>query len=486
MRTRHVIVGVVATVSVAAASVGALAAHGKDSGSTSSQSPYVVPSTDGVETKAIFTVGDVVGDDVKDGYRMTGIPDGLGAFKAKDGAFTLLMNHEISSGGGTRAHGATGSFVSQWTIDRDKGLSVREGSDLIREIATWNSGTGSYDAATAGVILSRLCSADLPAESAFWDRKSKTGYDGRLFTNGEENGTTGRAFAHTLDGTSYELPAIGKYSHENVVANPAAGRKTVVVSTDDSTPGQVYVYVGEKRTSGNPAERAGLTGGTLYGIKVPGVPVEPAGGIASGTTFTAASLGDVSSLTGAALETASDAAGVTEWNRPEDGAWDPKHPNDFYFVITASFGGNSKLYRLHFKDPADPLKGGTVDQLLTGTEDGGTGERFHMLDNIAVDEHGHVVLQEDPGGQDYLARIWVYGIKSGSLTEVAHFDPARFSPDSITMLTNDEESSGVIDAEEILGRGWFLFDAQAHYGISNYLVEGGQLLALKIPGNLDR
>ncbi len=485
MKTRHSIVGLIAVVIVAAAAVGALAAHGKDSGSTSSQSPYVVPSADGVETRAIFTVGDVVGDDVKDGYRMVGIPDGLGAIKDKGGAFTLLMNHELSSGGAVRAHGATGSFVSQWTIDRD--LSVRDGSDLIRQIALWNTGSGSYDAPAVGVALSRLCSADLPAESAFWDRKSKTGYDGRLLLNGEENGSTGRAFAHALDGTSYELPAIGKYSHENVVANPATGRKTVVISTDDSTPGQVYVYVGEKAKTGNPAERAGLTGGTLYGIKVPGVPVEPTvGGIASGTTFTAASLGNVSSLTGAALETASDAAGVTEWNRPEDGAWDPKHPNDFYFVITASFTGDSKLYRLHFNDPANPAAGGKVDQLLTGTEDGGTGERFHMLDNIVVDEHGRVVLQEDPGGQDYLARIWMYDIKSGNLTEVAHFDPVRFSPDSITKLTNDEESSGVIDAEDILGKGWFLFDAQAHYAIPNYLVEGGQLLALRIPDRLGK
>ena len=46
----------------------------------------------------------------------------------------------------------------------------------------------------------------------------------------------------------------------------ASGAKTVVISTDDSTPGEVYVYVGEKQATGTTIEKAGLTGGELYGI----------------------------------------------------------------------------------------------------------------------------------------------------------------------------------------------------------------------------
>ena len=469
------------------AAVAAWAVSGASSGVSSSQSPYLVPTADGVEIQSIFTVGDPVGGTVG-GYRMVGIPDGLGAFKDKGDTFTLLMNHEIPAGQGVaRVHGANGAFVSRWSIKRND-LSVVDGSDLIHQIATWNAGTNSYNSPAAGIALARLCSADLPDQSALWDQKTKTGYDQPLFMDGEEV-ADGRAFAHALDGTSYELPAIGKYAHENVLANPAAGHKTVVISTDDTTPtGQVYVYVGTKKSAGNPAERAGLTGGTLYGIKINGTPVEPAGtGITSGTTFTGASLGNVEALTtGAALETVSDTAGVTEWQRPEDGAWDPKNPNDFYFVITASFGANSKLYRLRFNDPTDPGAGGTVDQLLTGTETGGTSERYHMLDNIAVDGRGRIVLQEDPGGNDYIARVWLYDIKSDSLTQIAQHDPVRFSPASITKLTNDEESSGVIDANDILGNGWFLLDVQAHFttGVDPSLVEGGQLLAMRVPQNL--
>lgn len=456
-----------ALVVAGALAVGAVAA-GTVTGPSSSQSPYVLPSQEGVVTKAILTVGDSVG-----GYRLVGIPDGIGIDKgpANAGDFTLFLNHELSSSRGTtRAHGAAGAFVSRWTIDRHD-LEVKSGGDLIKRVVSTSGATA----------INRLCSADLPEASALYDRRTRTGYDGRLFLNGEEAGAEGRGFAHAEDGTSYELPSLGKFSWENSVANPATGRATVVVGTDDSTPGQVYVYVGEKKGAGNPVERAGLTGGTLYGIKVPGVAVEPAGtGIASGTAFTAAGLGDVTAKTGAQLEAASDAAGVTEWLRPEDASWDPEHPNDLYFVITASFSGQSKLYRLRFADPADPAAGGTVDQLLAGSEDGGTGERFHMLDNIVVDHTGHVMLQEDPGGQDYLARIWQYDIGADSLTEVAHHDPARFTGPA--RLTNDEESSGIVDAEKILGKGWFVFDVQAHYATPDpELVEGGQLLALYVP-----
>ena len=254
--------------------------------------------------------------------------------------------------------------------------------------------------------------------------------------------------------------------------------------TDDTTPtGQVYIYVGEKKATGNPAERAGLTGGKLYGIKVPGFPVEPVNtGVASGTAFTAADLGDVKNLTGAQIEAASDAAQVTEWQRPEDASWDPKHPNDLYFAITSSFTTQSKLYRLRFADPADPAAGGRVDQLLDGTETGGTAERLHMLDNITVDTRGNVMLNEDPGNQPYLARVWQYDVKRDALTEVATFDPARFTPGAPGFITQDEESSGIIDAGEILGHGWYLLDAQVHKTNPDpELVEYGQLLALFVP-----
>jgi hypothetical protein len=59
------------------------------------------------------------------------------------------------------------------------------------------------------------------------------------------------------------------------------------------------------------------------------------------------------------------------------------------------------------------------------------------------------------------------------------WDP--FNPRDFYFLTQDEESSGIIDASDILGEGWFLLDVQAHYSLAGELVEGGQLLALHYP-----
>ena len=458
------------------------------SGPSSSATPYIVRSVPGVVTKSILTVGDSVNlkPDGITPYRLVGIPDGLGAFDNGDGTFTLLMNHELGATAGiVREHGAPGAFVSKWII-RKGSLEVLHGEDLIHNIATWNVGSSSYNAPATGIALGRLCSADLAAKSAYFNEATGLGFDGRLFLSGEEVGNEGRVFGHTLTGTSYELPRLGKFSWENSVANPATGDKTVVVGLDDSTPGQVYVYIGDKTNSGNPVQQAGLTNGDLYGVKVNGITTESRGtGIASGTQFTLHNLGNVQNKTGATLQSESTSAGITEFLRPEDGAWDPANPQDFYFVTTDRFDqvkdnsgaqvGRSRLWRLHFDTLANLAAGGHIDMLLDGTEP------QQMMDNITITKRGQVVIQEDPGNQAYIAKIWRYSIENDTLNLIAEHDENRFLPGGFEFLTQDEESSGIIDLSDILGEGWFLLDVQAHYSLAGELVEGGQLLALHYP-----
>jgi Bacterial protein of unknown function (DUF839) len=479
--TVRILCGVTLTTTLLVTGAPAEAAPGAATGPSSSQSPYVLPSQPGVVTKSVLTVGDSV--NLKPNgtpYRMVGIPDGLGAFDNGDGTFTVLMNHELGgTAGAVRAHGARGAFVSKWTVRKDD-LSVVAGEDLIKQVALWDIDAAAYDDPATGIVISRLCSADLPLPSALLNSATGNGYDGSIFFDGEEV-AGGRAFAHLMNGTSYELPWMGKASWENILANPGTGDKTVVAGLDDTTPGQVYLYAGDKKSTGSPVERAGLTGGNLYGIKVTGFPSEPGEGVPSGTPFTLHDFGDASAKSALEIEQEGADNGVTSFLRPEDGTWDPKRPSDLYFVTTATFGGNSRLWRLRFNDPGNPTQGGVIDMLLDGTEDGGTGERYHMFDNMTINGRRQLVLQEDPGNQSYLARIWLYDIASDTLTEVAHHDPARFDPPN-PALTQDEESSGVIDVSTILGSGWYLLDVQAHYNPGDpELVEGGQLLAMHIP-----
>jgi hypothetical protein len=446
-------------------------------GITSSQAPYLLPVAPGVKFTSIITANDNVG-----GYKMTGTPDGLGAFDNGDGTFTLVMNHELgNTAGAVRAHGSKGAFVSKWIINKSN-LSVVSGSDLIQTAYMWN-GTGYTAAAAGSAAFARFCSADLPAVSAFHNGITGLGTQQRIFMNGEENGAEGRAMAHVITGTdagkSYELPALGKFSWENSVASPALNNKTVVAGMDDATVGgQVYMYIGTKTNTGLDIEKAGLTNGLLYGVKVTGMVAESSGSLpVAGTRFALSSLGDVKALTGAALDAASTTAGVTSFLRPEDGTWDPSNPRDFYFATTNSFTAPSRMWRLRFDDALNPEAGGTIEAVLDGTE----GQK--MLDNLTIDKYGHIILVEDVGGNEHNGKVWQYTIATDDLRLVGQHDPLRFQTGAANFLTIDEEASGVVDVQDILGAGWHLIVDQAHYstGIPTDIVEGGQLLAMFNP-----
>lgn len=450
-------------------------------GPSSSQSPYLVPKKPGINFTAITTAGDV-----SNGYRMCGTPDGLGAFDNGNGTFTLVMNHEFGNTAGiTRAHGSAGAFVSKWVINKSD-LSIVSGEDLIKRINLWNPLTSSYTTYNGAfpsplAALARFCSADLPEVSAFYNSNTGLGTQARIFMNGEESGTEGRAFGHIITGpeagTSYELPYLGKFSWENSVAYSGNSDTTIVAGMDDATPGQVYFYIGTKKSTGTEIDKAGLSGGKLYGVAVTGLITETNASVpAAGTPFTLADLGPgVQNMTGATLNTNSNNVGVTTFLRPEDGAWDPSSPNDFYFATTNAFNANSRLWKLHFTNMANPVLGGTITAVLDGTE----GQQ--MLDNITIDHYGHILLVEDVGGNAHVGKIWQYTIATDSLVQIGAHDTTRFLNGGANFLTQDEEASGILDAQHILGPGMFLTVDQAHYPIAGELVEGGQLLAFNNP-----
>jgi hypothetical protein len=192
-------------------------------------------------------------------------------------------------------------------------------------------------------------------------------------------------------------------------------------------------------------------------------------------------------------------------NRIEDGHWDPSHPNDFYFVTTQ--GGVTSpagtpaldafdtggLWRLRWDDIDDPDAGATLTLLLDGSETPSDGVKLNKIDNMTIDQHGNILIQEDPGNVNHRARIVAYRISDGALGIIGQFDPDLFSAGATadpTKLTIDEESSGIIDTEDFLGAGTFFFDAQVHTakglpagtgpGTVQEFVERGQYLLLKV------
>ncbi len=445
-------------------------------GPSTSTNPYLLALEPNVKITSILTVGDALPGSTTGVFG--GIPDGLGAFDNGDGTVTVIVNHELATGGSVRDHGGTGAYIDTIIVDKST-LAVIGGDDAIKTAYLWD-GT-NYVAGTTN--FSRFCSGDLADTTAFFNAATGLGTETRIYLTGEESGVEGRAVATIVSGThtgeAFELPSLGNLSYENLTANPFAQNKTIIAATDDGTNGQVYIYVGEKRATGSEIEKAGLVDGKFYGIKVTGFTDETNTAAANGT-FTLDEIGpdgNVKAMTGLQIDAESEAEGVTSFLRPEDSAWDPENPNVLYFTTTNSFTGNSRLYKATFADVNHPENGGTIEAVLDGSE----GQ--HMFDNLSV-ANGKVILQEDPGNQTYIAQVYEYDIATDTLSTVLAFDPAQFTPGAPGFITQDEESSGVIDVTSIWGDAdtrAYLLDAQIHKATGDpATVEPGQLLLMTI------
>jgi predicted extracellular nuclease len=475
-------------------------------GPNTTTGPYVLPVADGVTVTSLLTVGDEGAAD--NGYELVGIPDGIGAQAGRGGKAVAYVNHELRADQGIeRRHGERGAFVSELVIDPATG-TVERGSDLLDPMVgfydyekprrqRYGARAGAPNGAAPGThtqAYQRFCSGALTQPGQLWNAETGRGARSRFYFAGEEIGVEGRVFGVNRFGQAIQLPKLGLQSWENALVAHNSSDRTVVMGNDDADPGTVTVYVGTKRRFGTWANQAGLTGGRNHAVKVPGITTDAA--------FRAANdkgepvrfgLQDIRWYqSGAAQEAEGLNEKVMQFNRVEDGAFDPNNPNDYYFLTTdggegTGAGGGGGLWRIRFDDIERPKAGGTLTLVLDGTDD----ITLQKPDNMDIDRYGNMLIQEDPGSDEVLARIVAYRIADGATGVVAEFDPERFSPGGSQFLTTDEESSGIVDAEDALGeRGAFLFDAQVHSPVGlppgtdedtvEEYVENGQFLRLDV------
>jgi hypothetical protein len=145
-------------------------------------------------------------------------------------------------------------------------------------------------------------------------------------------------------------------------------------------------------------------------------------------------------------------------------------------VTTNAFNSPTQLWAVDFNDATNPNAGGTIKLLLNGSELG-----QQMFDNITVDAQGKVTLREDVGNNAHLGKVWQYNPATDTLAQIAVHDASRFVSGGANFLTQDEETSGVIDISKILGNAGenvFLIDTQAHFAVPGDQVEGGQLMVI--------
>jgi len=453
---------------------------------------YLVAENDAVAINPIATTGDILSGTV-----IRGIPDGMGAFASEDGrGITVLANHEVAINDKVALKSA--SKDSPWgtsitKLNYSKTLNKFDAAEpLVTSWNFWNYKTGAYvstpiggeptnaAAGSFGWGISRFCSATYSPAGTF--SYNGVGYDGALFTTGEEVGDSSRGFAFDMSGAGYQLPRVGILSMENIIPSTKKGPNTVALINEDgsATDSQLHLYIGKKQNTGTNVDKAGLTNGDLYVLNVPTAATDNifrttiAKSTPTAATFKKIEWNtDVTSFAKGARDNG------TTFARIEDGNWDPKNQNVFYFITTASNkdpvataenpaepgisrdGGG--LWRLTFKDAQNPLEGATLEMLLNG----GEAPYLSMPDNMTITDNGVVVIQEDPGNNAHVARVMAYRISDGKLATLAKFDSQYFTATGSKYMTIDEESSGVIDVTSLLAKAgdkntYLMLNAQVH------------------------
>ena len=453
---------------------------------------YVLSKNAAVEIKAIATVGDAV-----TGTMVRGIPDGMGAYDNGRGGISLLSVHEVSTTAPLALKGKSttapwGTSITKFTVSKST-KAVTRVENFMQKINFYNYTTGKYQdtpagaapaGATAGSFdwgISRFCSATYAPAGTFIH--NGVGYDGGLFLSGEETSDDSRAFAFDEEGTGYQLPRMGMMAFENIIPSIKPGANTVAMANEDgaATDSQLYVYVGKKQSTGSAIDKAGLTNGDLHVMNIPTIKSDNLFRTTVGKNkkmpveFVKVDWNTTSS----AFAKESREKGTT-MARVEDGHWDPSNPNVYYFLTTESnkdpiatapnpatptvTRDGGALWRLTFKDAQNPAAGAELEMLLNG------GESLYLAkpDNLTVTENGkYLLLQEDPGNNAALARIIAYRVSDGKIAVVAQFDANKFMKGGSEFMTEDEESSGIIDVTKLLAKpgdtnSYFMFNAQVH------------------------
>jgi hypothetical protein len=266
MRTRHTtaprfgraITAAVAVTALAAAAAFADPPSGED-GFRTSVKPYArgVPGS-GWQTVPLLSAADRVPETgAQDGeqYRMVGIPDGLGAYRADadgnwqrgrgkaighghdDDFVKVLMNHEIAQADVSEPRVGRpkqrGAFVSEYTLNDDgEVLSGKRAFDRVyqdQELVGPAAAVGNTTPAFA-----RFCSGFMGGP--------EVGLDRPMFFTGEEVqlrrpqitfDPRGSQTVVVYDGEAHALSGFGRFPRENSIVVPNTGDKTVVFTTED-------------------------------------------------------------------------------------------------------------------------------------------------------------------------------------------------------------------------------------------------------------
>lgn len=486
---------------------GAIASHGGP-GFKTAKPPYLVPTAAGVQVDPILSVGDVVGGGPQHlpPYQMSGIPDGLGAYKKKSDRSwywfhtrgsghtgVVVMNHELGRSFPNNPPGVD-SRISRLEIDT-RNRSVHRAEYLF-------TGLEGYE---------RFCSASLRIIRGE-----------PLYFTGEEavpSATPPQPPGPEHDGSSIvmnpetgmwrDLGQMGHLQHENLM--PLRLKKWVFATTDDDfragQPAYFYAYFhdsfdlalrgietkpsdglhvfvpdeGEEESNAQVTTKTQVVHG--HWVKLNQNPDNTAGGVCSTVS--------VAGCASTALKAAATREGAFRFDRMEDLAPLPGRESRVFLADTGKAPATlrGRVYVFAF-DKHNPYRA-TMRMILNG--DAPHMDDIYNPDNMDASEKVLMIQEDresafrDPPFSGGYSRVMEYRFSDGSLRSVARVNtPPPLRPGTW-------ESSGIIDASHVLGKDWWLLDVQAHSTTApqpgptlqpnSSTGEDGQLLAMYVPGS---
>ncbi len=404
------------------------------------------PEFSNVEVYTLISSEDTISN--SNGMIYGGAPDGQGFIKNPDNSgYIMLTNHE-----------------NTWAVSR---LFLNKKLDIVK---------GEYIVNTDGGLY-RLCSATMATPETH-------GFGPLFLTTGESNVN---AMTHAIDpiapadpsNSSRTKPALGKFSGENAVplTKLAYPNRTVIILGEDSSNGQVYLYISNsvgdldngklyvlRRKDLNQIETS-ITWNTIYDVEFVEVP-------------------NAKNLTGAEIEALNTNLKSIQFARVEDLDYrkgSASNNRELYFVTTGISGNSEKTYmgRTYqlILDANDPLKGKLkiiADGDVSSTGINVTGTDIINPDNLCVTEN-FVYIQEDGDSffpeASHNSYIWQYDIKAGTkkpFMDMRHKDSemigSKYNPTSANQRKYGLWEHGAMeDISDVIGvPGTFTINIHAH------------------------
>ena len=452
------------------------------------QLPYAIPDGFGFSTEPLYTVGEtttLTSTGAAGGYRLTGVPDGMGVYTDEQGLVHVFMNHEIGDSKDqpdklpiltipvVGEPGYRGAYVTEIILDPKTG-NVVSADQAFDQAMYWNVGTQSFDDVTelwrnpdippdptpgsGRWKFAKFCSAFLGGP--------EVGLLDRIFFTGEEDSGADKTFdglggtrVAVVDGVAYALPNMGHFQQENaiVVPTPNTDKTYVIIPEDRGTlDSQLYMWVGTKQPDNpNPIVRNGLVNGDLYVFKARDNQIEGEAqfGIGDGTLpgeWVLIDRDKAAKDTAEEFEKYVQSLNAFDFVRVEDGVVSTTEAGVFYFAVTGNERPGpdkqpspnlyGRFYRMDFTDWTDPLAGAGITVLL---EPQNVFDGIINPDNVDMNRQGQIMIQEningawrgkapfnwsptDPSGGE--SRIWQFDPATGALSVMAELSQLPSEP----------------------------------------------------------